>query len=207
MEKIINKTARVLSWVFTPLMAGTYAMILATWLSFLTYNSLKARIIVLAVTFVATCVVHVLAIFGLWKAGVVKEPGLNDRRDRMAPYLVTVAGYLAVAVYTWFVNAPLWLTFIVGGAGLAILAVTVINRWWKISGHAAGMGGLCGVVFFMMISEVEVAPLQWEFLALIFLSGLVGTARLILDRHTPWQVGAGWLVGFAGSFLLPLLAM
>ena len=207
MEKFRNLFARVVSGVFSPLMSGTYAMILAIWLSFLTYNPFKAKAIVLMVTFVATCVVPVLAIFGLWKAGVVKAPGLNDRRDRLAPYLVTVAGYCAVAVYTRFVNAPVWLTFMVSGAALALLVITVVNRWWKISGHGAGMGGLCGVVFFMMLSGVEVAPLTVEFLALILLSGIVGSSRLVLGRHTPWQVAAGWAMGFAASFGLPLLAI
>ena len=66
MEKFTNIFARVVSGVFSPLMSGTYAMILAIWLSFLTYNPFKAKAIVLMVTFVATCVVPVLAIFGLW---------------------------------------------------------------------------------------------------------------------------------------------
>jgi membrane-associated phospholipid phosphatase len=39
------------------------------------------------------------------------------------------------------------------------------------------------------------------FMGLFIIAGLVGTSRLILRRHTLYQVIAGFLLGFLVSFL------
>lgn len=205
MEKNLKYIAKAVSGIFTPLMSGTYAVILAMLLSYLAYSPLKAKLVVMLVTFLGTCIVPVIAIFVLWKIGVVKEPALNSRRDRMIPYMVTIAGYLAVAVYTHVVNAPLWLTMTLVGAATALIVDTVINVWWKISGHMTGMGGLCAVIFFLMLSGLGFDTLDWEFLLAIGLAGVVGTSRLLLSRHSLWQVVAGFGVGFFMTLAFPWL--
>jgi len=68
-----------------------------------------------------------------------------------------------------------------------------INYFWKISLHMLGMGGLTGVFLgFALRIGIDIFP----FLAfLIFLSGLVGYARLKVNSHNPPQVYVGYIVG------------
>ena len=205
MEKTLTAISQVLSRIFSPLLCGTYAMVLVLWLSYLAYSTLQAKLVVLMVTFVATCIIPVIAIFAMWKIGLIREPGLNSRRERMVPYLVTVAGYLAVAVYTRIVNAPMWLTLFVTGGAIALIIDTVVNRWWKISGHTTGMGAICALLLFLMLGGIEAFSLTWIFLLAVLLTGMVGTARMILGRHTLWQVLAGWACGFISTIALPLI--
>lgn len=205
MSKITTSIARFLSALFSPLLCGTYAVMLSMWLSFLLYSPVRAKLIVLLVTFLATCILPLLSIFLLWKLGAIHDPGLNDRRDRRVPYMVTVAGYAGVAIYLAMVKAPLWLSMLVAGGALALAVLAVVNNWWKMSGHATGIGGLCAVVLFMLLSGVGFADLRVEFLAAVLVAGAVCTSRLVLERHTLAQVGAGFATGFACTLILPLI--
>jgi len=181
---------------------GTYAIVLSMWLSYLCYSPLKAKLVVSAITFVATCVIPVIAIFLLNKAGVVKNPTLNDREDRTIPYIISTICYCGAGTYYHFVNAPVWLSMFMYGGALALLILTLVNRKWKISGHATGMGGLVAMLFFLMCSGNGLRDMQWEFIAGVVMAGAVCTSRLVLDRHTLMQVGAGFLNGFLCVFLM-----
>lgn len=199
--KAITATARFLSAICSPLLMGTYGITLAIWLSYLCYSSDKAKAAVIAVTFVATCIIPIIGIFLLNKVGVVKDPTLNDRSDRTVPYVITAICYVGSAVYYRFVNAPVWLSMFAIGGAVALMILTLVNRKWKISGHATGMGGIVAMLFFLMCSGNSPVDMQWEFITGVILAGLVCTSRLILERHTLLQVGAGFLNGFLCTFL------
>ena len=146
--KTITAAARFLSAICSPLLMGTYGIALAIWLSYLCYSPDKAKAVVIAATFVATCIIPVIAIFLLSKTGVVKDPTLNERSDRTVPYIITGLCYIGTAVYYRFVNAPVWLSMFAVGGAVSLVLLTVINRFWKISGHATGMGGIVAMLFF-----------------------------------------------------------
>lgn len=205
MSKIITQIARFFSALFSPLLCGTYAVMLSMWLSFLIYSPVRAKLIVLLVTFIATCVLPVLVIFLLWKLGVVGDPALNNRRDRRVPYCVAVAGYVGVAIYLTMVHAPAWLSMLVAGGALSLVVLSVVNIWWKMSGHATAVGGLCAVVLFMLLGGLGYADLRTEFLCAVLVAGLVCTSRLVLGRHTLGQVAAGFVTGLVCTMALPML--
>jgi membrane-associated phospholipid phosphatase len=48
---------------------------------------------------------------------------------------------------------------------------------------------------------VERSNPYYMFMGLFIIAGLVGTSRLILRRHTLYQVIAGFLLGFMVSFV------
>ena len=199
--KIIRSAAHLLSVLFAPIFLGTYGILLTMWLSYLCYSPFKARAIVVAVTFASTCLIPVIGIFLLSKLGAVKDPMLNNRNDRTLPYILCTICYIAMGVYYHMLHAPVWMSLFMLGGALALIILTVVNRWWKISGHATAMGGLTGMTFFLMVSGNSPLDLQWEFIAVVLLSGLVCTSRLILERHTLLQVGAGYLNGFVCVFI------
>ena len=192
--------ARFLSTLFSPLLMATYGLLLAMTLSYLVYSPLKVKAIVVGVTFVATCAIPIICIFVLSRIGAISDATLNARKDRGVPYVVAALCYLGVAVYYHFVNAPVWLSMFMAGGGVALLVMALINRKWKISAHGCGTGGLCGLVFYLMISGDSVDSIQWVFMLTALVAGCVGTSRLILRRHTPWQVAAGFALGFVAVF-------
>lgn len=199
--KVITAIARILSALFSPLLMGTYGILIAMWLSYLCYSPFKAKAIVVALTFVVTCIIPVIAIFLLDKAGVVKDPMLNNKEDRTAPYILTTLCYIGIGIYYHFVKAPVWLSLFVFGGAIALIILTIVNRKWKISGHATGVGGLVGMLFFLMCSGFSPENIQTEFIAGVIVAGMVCSSRLILERHTLLQVGAGFVNGFVCVFV------
>lgn len=203
--KFINGVASALSIIFSPLLMATYGVALAMVLSFLCFIPTATKLTVILETFLATTAIPVIGIFILSRLKVISDPKLNDRRDRTFPYLIETACFIGLAVYLNHINAPAWLSlFLIGGA-VALVVLTVVNRWWKISGHATGMGGLCALVFYLMLSGNSIYDLQWEFLVAVLLAGVVCSSRVILGRHTLGQVTAGFFNGFLWVILLPML--
>jgi membrane-associated phospholipid phosphatase len=86
---------------------------------------------------------------------------------------------------------------------VVILSVLIINIWWKVSIHTASMGGITGI--FIAIAIRYELELLFLIGMMLFISGLVGFARLKLDAHKPSQVYVGFLVGMTMSMLLYFL--
>ena len=200
-EHWLTSLSHWFSALFSPLLSGTYAILLSMWLSYLVYSPFKVKSIVVATTFVATCVVPVICIFILSRTGHISDPSLNSRQGRTLPFIVTALCYAGTGIYYNFVNAPGWLMMFMFASALALLIMSIINRSWKISAHACGMGGITALLFYMICSGNSIDNIQGIFIAAMIVAGCVCTSRLILNRHTPWQVGAGYLLGFACTFL------
>lgn len=65
----------------------------------------------------------------------------------------------------------------------------------------AAMGGLTAVAFFIAAKHIGVIPMLWPMIICVMLTGLVASARLYLNRHTPLQVVAGTANGFICVYL------
>lgn len=202
---MIKKISQILSFIFSPLLVPTYGILMAFNYSYLVLASTGTKVGVTAVVFIFTCLFPLLLIGTLWKLGKVSDPGLNSRTDRTVPYLITAASYVAATIYLLNVKSPTWLVMFFCGGFSAVVVSTIVNRWWKISAHMAAMGGLVALSVCMMTGGVAVRQMLWIVLTGIVLCGLVGTARLVLERHTLGQVAAGFLNGFVCVFLLMML--
>lgn len=198
------RLARIISNVFSPLLVPTYGVWLALTTTYLAVASTKVRWGVTAATFIITCVFPGLFILALWKLGKLSDPGLNKRTERTVPYLITIASYIGFGVYLWSAHAPIWLVMFAAGAALSAVVATVVNRWWKISAHMTAMGGLMALVCRIAIGDIAVTHMLGWAVVVAMLCGAVGSARLILNRHTPLQVAAGFANGFICVFLLSL---
>ena len=86
---------------------------------------------------------------------------------------------------------------------MALLAVTLINHWWKISAHLTGIGGLLGGICSFAL---HYATLPMGLVVIVLLVALILMyARLYLDAHTPLQVVAGFILGILCTFLPTLI--
>lgn len=201
----MKKISEWLSGIFSPLLVPTYGMGMVLLVSTLHFLPENVRWTSLIITFVITCVLPVAAILGMYKAGYVKDPQLNNRTERTAPYVVTLLCYLGAALFFYRASAPLWLPlFLAGGAGACLVNI-VVNRWWKISAHAVAMGGVVALAFRLVASHYAIVNMNVWLSAVIIVAGLVMTARVYLQRHTLWQVLAGFANGFAWVWLLTMI--
>lgn len=199
----VDMLSTLLSWIFVPLLMPVYGMMLLFDLTILSYAPSSAKWIFTLVVFLINCVIPMILILLLKKLGIVQDYGLNGRKERLIPYVITVLCMGATAWYVWAKGAPLWIAMFFAGGGLAALINLCINFKWKISAHAAGIAGI--VAMLVHVAHMAFRPDNAAFTWLIIwiaLAGMLGSARVWLGRHTVWQVVAGLAVGFCSVYFL-----
>ena len=196
------KICKILSAIFSPLLIPTYAMIMAMYISILGILPESAKWGTIGIIFLITAVFPAIGIFALYKTGVVSDAGLNYRTERTIPYITVVLCYAASAFFLFRAGAPDWLPMFFVGGGTATVINIIVNRWWKISAHAAAMGGMTAMLFRIAYMHQAIVGMEFWLSAAILATGLVMTARVYMQRHTLMQVLTGAANGFVCVWLM-----
>ena len=155
-------------------------------------------------TLVLTLVIPLVLLLFLWRKGYIDSLHIDKAQQRTMPYIYTLVCY---GFWTYFLHStihmPKCIVWIAVGAIAALLAVAIINRWWKISAHLTGIGGLLGGIcsFSLCCATLPIGLI----ITVLLLSLLLMYARLYLQAHTPMQVVCGYLLGLVCTFLPNLI--
>ena len=194
----MKQFANVISILFHPLLMTTYGMLLALNYTFLALHPVRLRLYELGGVILSTAVIPGLLIMLMVKSGAVTDLELSNRRERAVPYLIVLTSNMICLFYLFRLPLPAWLLMLFIGSCLAMFLALCINFVWKISVHALGIGGLLGAI--MIVARLLMSN-PYQLIIIVFLfSGLVATSRIILKKHTPMQVYAGFLLGFICTF-------
>lgn len=192
-EKNIILAARIMSMLFTPFylpLVGLVALFLFSYMSLLplAYKLPMLLTVYISTILMPSLLIHLYRRFQGWTS---KELGRKERR--VVPYLISILCYFGCFFLMEYRNTPRVISIILVAALVIQMVCALINVWWKISTHTAGIGGLAGglVVYSIAFSFNPI----WWLAFVILLAGMVGTARMILRQHTLAQVVAGFLVG------------
>jgi membrane-associated phospholipid phosphatase len=114
------------------------------------------------------------------------------REQRNLPYIfIIVSNIIGFIFISWLSG-----TGVLAGALLANalggIIVTFINLYWKISAHAFGVTAPLSILVLLF------GWIMWPFALLV---PVVGWARVYLHAHTLGQIVAGFLLGFALTYL------
>ena len=189
----------IISLVFQPLLMPTYAMILLMNMDIFLPLALFWRGVAIVGTMLFTGVFPAIPILMMMKRGEVNDLFISKKEERTMPYLFSFMAYVFWALFMWrTLQFPTFIVAMGMGSALSIFVILLINLRWKISAHAAGMGGFCASIFGVCY-RTAINPV-WLFVTVLCISGLVALSRLELKAHTPTQVLAGFLIGFAMVF-------
>ena len=202
MDKTITRLAHAFSAVFSPLLVPTYGVAIALWFTVLTFIPTVIKWRVLGLVFGLTAVIPAVVIAVMKWRGLVSNFDLTVRRERPVPYCVVCGCYLVCAWCFHVASFPHWIVLFMCGASLATFISLIVNVWWKISAHLAGMGGLMGLVLRIAHNHVGLTDNLNLMLWVVALAGLVGASRVWLGRHTIGQVYAGTLNGLLCVYLM-----
>ena len=199
-----NKLATILSYVFHPLMMSTYLFSIIVWLS--PYNvlpvgfSTTGSAVLIALVWITTFLIPALSLFVLKMSGNITSLTLKNREERITPIIYTTVMY-GVTTYLFGVKVELGplISVLLGISTLLIGLTGLITLFWKISIHTLALGGLIGML--MAINQNTSIPNITVMLSALFvLSGVVASARLKLNAHSPVQVYSGFVLGVFVSF-------
>ncbi len=129
---------------------------------------------------------------------------MKERQERIIPFSFISILYVVIT-YLFYTRTRIGLNdnllkFLIIIDAL-VLVGTIATFFYKVSVHGMGMCGLIGIL--LPLNKIsEDGSLFYPTIAAIILAGVVMSARLQLNVHTPREVMVGGVLGFATSFAL-----
>ena len=206
MRQLLNILSQACSIVLYPMLMPLYGILLFCVGAKQLIPLLPSLYISLCIagTAVITLVIPILLLVFMWKKGQIDSLHINDAKQRTTPYIYTLICY---GFWAYFLRVtlqlPIFLLLVAIGSMFALLAVTIINHWWKISAHLTGIGGLLGGICSFALSY-SVLPF-WLIIIVLLIALILMYARLYLNAHTPMQVVCGFLLGLLSTFIPTLI--
>jgi len=192
-EKVLKSVSRVLSTVFSPFIVPTISFLFLFLFTYLAIMPLVYKGIILGTVFLCTICLPLLFIFLYQRFCGQGMQELRERKKRFAPYALAATSYCICAIILYRLYVPNYLTAIIITCIICMMACGLLNLLWKISVHAASCGIMIGLLLpYSIIFNFN--PLGW-LSGFILLSGLIGTARLILQQNTLFEVILGFIIG------------
>ena len=206
-----------ISTVFHPFLVPTYMLLLLLIINpylFGVQQVGQSGKFILAVFF-SSFLIPGFAVAMMKFLGLIKSFKMEDRTDRIGPYIIAGIFYLWLFLnFRNNPNVPLAYSIFMFGASISILLAFIINLVFKISMHAIGMGGIVGMIMitkmyfsygsftFNIGSSLSLSiSMTTLFMLSILLMGLVCSMRLLLKAHKLSEIYLGLAVGFLTQFV------
>lgn len=194
--------ANLISYILHPLLMPTLLLLI---LLFFLPQSLqpvsgKIALMIILLVFITTFIIPALSILGLRSTLTISSVKLRNRSERVLPFTFITIFY-GITTYLFHskieINDLILSIFI--AASLLVAVLTIITIFFKISVHAAGAGCMVGFILSIILIYPE-HNLMWVLVAVVMVAGLIMSARLYLDAHTPVEVYSGFTLGLFVSF-------
>lgn len=196
---VLRFFANLVSYVFHPLfmpviMSVVLYRLAASNLAGITLKVYSFKVISIFVSTLLLPLVTVLLLKGL---GLLKSLKMPDPKDRIIPLIVTMTFTFWVYLVFKNVKEPLILRSFMLGNFLGVTALFLATIFYKVSMHTAAAGGVLGLMLVLMI--MSPVSMFIPVLIAIIIAGIIGTARMLLGAHTPFEIWAGYLLGLAAQ--------
>lgn len=201
LSKPLNILAQTISVMFHPLLISTLACFLVFssghYIGVLDNN---IKLSIYFIFFVMTFVIPALFIPVLFYFKVISDIQMDVKKDRAFTLFIIGIMYALSYYFMSRVLMPDILLGIVLAASCSILLCMIISMVYKISLHTCGVGGVLALLIFLFTDYN--LDIRFYLLIAILGSGLVGSARLCLNKHRIDQVLLGYVLGFACVFIV-----
>jgi len=193
--------AKIISIIIHPLLITVYGLIIIfsapTFIGYIPFTVKKILLIIIVINNLFLP----LSIIPYFKfRNIISSWFIEKRQERILPLITTSFFYSVTVFITFRFHIPEFIKAFLTTVAFLAIAVTAVNFWWKISIHSTGAGALTALVVILSIKMHT--PLTWFLIAAILTAGLIMSARLWLNSHTPREVWTGFLLGFLTSVLL-----
>ncbi len=191
----MNKAANIISVIFHPLVMPLVGF-------FIIFNSgifevnipsevLKFTYLVV-ILFSIFLPLSIIPFLVYWK--LAQNIEFNSRQERFAP---TFFAALSLVILYIFINQKVPIDLIQAfsfSIACSAMVLLFLNLLFKISMHLMVLGGITGLMAILTIEYS--ADLFFWLSILIFITGLVSSARLYLKAHKPIEIISGYVIGF-----------
>jgi hypothetical protein len=197
-NSFIHTIAKLISVLFHPLFVPIYFvwfLLFVHPLAFIGFSAMQKfqTLVIVGINLTIFPLVSVLLLKAL---GFIESIYLKTQKDRIIPYIACgIFFFWAFTVFKEQTKYPIVLVVFILGIFLASSAALLANIYFKVSMHAIGMGGLLGI--FAILFYNNNLSMAWPLALVLIISGMVCTARLLFNTHTPKDIYVGLLIGIA----------
>ena len=191
----MKKLAKLVSYLFIP---PLNLLLIFIYLSFNVYDDVSLQLKTISIAAVFGFIFPLLLFFYLRRKGEIVDNEASVRSERTTPYLFGIGFSVLGAMFSMVFElhpfiVALWLSYV-----LTSVILVLINKRWKISAHAIGVGIPFAVLLFLLGNSAY-------YFVLILI--LVTWARVYLRLHDIYQVIAGLLLGYIVTYYLMNLSL
>lgn len=207
----MKTAAYIFSFVFHPLLILTYMVLILLWTNPFSFGfrHVAEADMLLIIIVMTTVTLPVVAVLLMKMLGWINSFQMDTRQERIGPYIASGIMYLTLYLHVIRTDVfPDSLRVAVLGSLIGIWACFFLNNFFKISAHAAGMGGF---VMLAVLTKIRfgydqaqigipghinlVLPFDYIVYGVILIAGVVCTSRLILKTHDLREIYLGFALG------------
>jgi hypothetical protein len=187
--------ARIISVVFHPLFMPVYglAIILSGYTPF-GYLQMPVKKLLFLIFFVNNVFLPISLMPVLMYMNFISSWTLEEREERAIPMIISTILYATSSYILYKFPVPFFLKSFIFSIFLISLILTLINFRWKISLHSVASGAITGLILFLSFRGYS--DLLWALVLSVIAGGMIMSARLKLNLHSPREVWLGFSTGF-----------
>lgn len=203
---MITRIAQFFSYLFHPIflsLIGLYVIFNAG--IYISDIPAEYKRFIYTIVFLCNVLIPLCLIPVLYLLKNIQHITLNERRERIIPlFITTISFYLGYYLVSRVSPIRIIDAFLFSGV-IVLLILLAVSLFWKISIHMAGWGGLTGLV--LVLSFVYSLDMTFFLIVIILISGIVASARITLQAHSPIQIITGYFTGLliVSVFLVQLI--
>jgi membrane-associated phospholipid phosphatase len=194
----VKGIATFVSIVLHPLLMTTYLFVILFFYLPIIFQPIKPSFAFIGLIFLMTFVLPSLNFILFKVTGTIDNLAMPERRQRTLPFLFISILYCVVTfLFHWKVGVANVTSLLIIICALVVISAS-ITLFYKVSIHSAAIWGIVGIL--LPLYKSSNGFLLIPVVLLIVAAGLVMSARLQLNAHTPREVLTGSLLGFGIGF-------
>ena len=205
---MMKTAAHIFSYIFHPLFILTYMTLVLLWTNPFSFGfrHVAEADTLLIIVVMTTITLPGIAIIMMKMLGWLNTFQMETRHERIGPYIVSGIAYLTLYLHVSKADFPGSIRIATLGVLIGLWACFFLNNFFKVSAHAAGMGGMVAMVTLTKLhygyQEAQIGlpgginlvlSIDYLLYGTILLAGIVCTSRLLLNAHESKEVYLGFL--------------
>ncbi|NLR90789.1 phosphatase PAP2 family protein [Flammeovirga agarivorans] len=162
----------------------------------------KARWSLFTLLSTISSIMPISCLLVMQRFGVIKDPQMHSRDERsFALSIMIVALALICFILLHKINVSDNMSVAYISITFTLFVTTIANFIERISLHSMGVSGFIGICLYFITEQINTPIILFDAFGLgIIALGLIITARLYLNAHTPYQVYLGAVIGFLSGY-------
>ncbi|MDL2213174.1 hypothetical protein LJC21_03640 [Bacteroides sp. OttesenSCG-928-E20] len=199
-ERILTEASKWVSAIFQPLFIPLMAFMALFLFTYLQIMPQPYKLFVLGIVCCFTILLPITTAYLYVRINGAVASSAERPGRRVMPYLLGILSFIFCAIIMYRLRIPWYMNGIILASILIMIVFLLANIKWRVSIHAGGAGAVIGgIISFAALFGYN--PV-WLLCVFILIAGMVGSARIILGKHTLNEVLSGFTIGLVCAVMV-----